>query len=61
MEQSLLIELIRTLHPEEKEHILQFTAFSFFNHGRMKTLVEPLLEICLRHQWDDPLQKLDKK
>ena len=61
MEQSLLIELIRTLHPEEKEHILQFTAFSFFNHGRMKTLVKPLLEICLRHSWDDPLQNLDKK
>ncbi|MBK6997758.1 MAG: hypothetical protein IPH31_23800 [Lewinellaceae bacterium] len=35
MEQSNLIELIRTLNPEEKEQIRQF-ALPFFNNGKMK-------------------------
>jgi hypothetical protein len=61
MEQSQLVELIRVLKPKEKEQILQFHAFPFFQGSNMKSYVRPLLEICLKHPWDNPGQKLDKK
>ena len=61
MEQSQLVELIRTLSTQEKEHILQFASLSMFNQGRMRVQVGPLLDICLNHPWHDPEQKLEKK
>lgn len=61
MEQSQLIELIQTLQPKEKEQILQFATLTFFNQGRMKAQVVPLLDICLNHPWHDPQQKLQKE
>jgi len=61
MEQSHLIELIKTLSQAEKADILQFAAISFFNNGRMRAQVVPLLKICLNHPWDDSLQNLDKR
>ena len=60
MEQSHLIELIKTLQPEEKEQILPFAALSNFSKSKMKTYVGPLLEICLVHPWHEPEQILDK-
>jgi hypothetical protein len=61
MEQSQLIEFILTLEPEEKEQVRQFATLPFFNDGRMRTLVLPLLDICLNHPWHDPKQVLKKK
>ncbi|MFN0213301.1 MAG: hypothetical protein ACKVT2_03525, partial [Saprospiraceae bacterium] len=61
MEQTNLIELIQSLKPKEKDQILQFASLAFFNNGRMKAQVFPLLELCLSHKWDDPQQRLKKK
>ncbi len=61
MEQSQLIELIQGLKTEEKDYVLQFSTLSYFNHGRMRAQVIPLLEICLNHPWHLSDQKLDKK
>ena len=60
MEQSQLVELIKTLSPKEKEQILHFSKVPFFLQGKMKLYVGPLLELCLRHPWHDPEQKLEK-
>ena len=61
MEHSNLIEVIRTLNKDEKEQIRQFVTLPFFNNGKMKAFVGPLLEICLTHSWDstEPLDKID--
>jgi hypothetical protein len=61
MEQSLLIELIRTLNQTEKDLIRQFAALPFFNQGKMKAYVPGLLNICLSHHYHDPQIILDKK
>ncbi len=61
MEQSNLIELIQTLKAEEKDELLPFASLAFFNNGRMKAQVFPLLELCLNHDWDDSQQRLNKK
>jgi hypothetical protein len=61
MEQSLLIELIRTLDSSEKAHLLQFAALPFFNNGRMREHTLPFLNICLDHPWHLPEQRLEKK
>jgi len=61
MEQSHLIELIKTLSPAEKADILQFATISFFNKGRMRAHVGSLLDFCLSQSWDDPEQRLEKK
>lgn len=59
MEQSYLIELIQTLSSAEKNQILRFSEIPFFNSGRMRSSVGPLLEICLQHPWEkEPLDKL---
>jgi hypothetical protein len=60
MEQSQLIELIKTLSPAERSGILQFATISFFNNGRMRAHVCPLLELCFNRSWDDPEQRLEK-
>lgn len=61
MEQSSLIELIRTLNSTEKDHVRQFAALPFFNNGKMRAHVGPLLELCLSHSWDSASQPLDKE
>ncbi len=61
MEQSQLVELIRTLKPEEKAPLLHFSAAQYFNNGRMRAQVIPLLDICLNHPWHLDEQRLDKK
>ncbi len=60
MEQSQLVELIRTLQPAEIEKIRSFAAIPFFNNGRMKAQVVPLLDICLTHPWNGSPQMLKK-
>ncbi len=60
MEQSQLVELIRLLKPEEKEHVLEFSTLHFFNVGRMRERVITLLSICLDHPWHLNEQKLEK-
>ncbi len=60
MEESQLIELIKSIKPEEKEHLLEFAMLRFFNNGRMRAQIRPLLDICLNHPWHDPEQKLEK-
>ncbi|MFN0216716.1 MAG: hypothetical protein ACKVT2_20860 [Saprospiraceae bacterium] len=61
MEQSQLIELIRTLLPQEKEQVLQFASLQFINTGKMRAQVIPLLKICLSHPWEDPNLELNNK
>ena len=61
MEQSQLVELIRTLQTEEKEQILHFATNQFFNQGRMRAQVIPLLDIFLNQPWHISEQKLDKR
>jgi len=61
MEQSQLIELIRVIKSEEKDYIIQFSTLPYFNQGRMRAQVIPLLEICLNHPWHLDEQKLDKR
>ncbi len=60
MEQSQLVELIKTLSPKEKEQILHFAALPFFPRSKTKSYVRQLLEICLKHPWHDTNQKLEK-
>lgn len=60
MEQSQLVELIKTLSPKEKELVLQFASIDFFNHGRMRGQVGGLLRICLSFPWQDVSLRLDK-
>lgn len=61
MEQSQLVELIRTLSPAEQERVLQFASIPYFNQGKMRAFVPELLNICLSHPWGDPTASLDKK
>ncbi len=61
MEQSQLVELIRTLKPEELAQIRHFAAIPFFNNGRMRAQIIPLLDIFLNHPWHFSEQKLEKK
>ena len=59
--QSRLVELVKTLQPEEKAQILQYITVPLFNNGRMRAFVGPLLDICMNHPWQDVEQRLDKK
>ncbi|MDX1912474.1 MAG: hypothetical protein SFV22_13350 [Saprospiraceae bacterium] len=61
MEQSLLIELIRTLSTSEREQLLQFAALPYINHGRMKDYTLPLLKFCIDNFSSEKSQNLDKK
>lgn len=61
MEQSHLIELIKTLSHEEKRQVLQFSALSQFNSGKMRDRVPALLELCFSIQWEDDSQSLEKR
>lgn len=61
MEQSQLIELIRTLTQTEKELIQQLASIPYFNQGKMKAFVPRLLDICMGHPWQEPQTILDKK
>lgn len=60
MDQSQLIELIRTLKPEETAQIRHFAAIPLFTNGRMRGQIIPLLDICLSHAWSSDEQKLEK-
>ena len=61
MEQTQLIELIRTLNHTEKDLIQQFSVLPFFNQGKMKAVVPKLLEVCMNHSWQEAQDNLDKK
>lgn len=57
MEQSQLTELILTLSPEEKKQVLEFAPLSLFTKGKYKHYVVNLLNVCLFHDWPNPLSK----
>ncbi len=61
MEQSYLIELIRTLSPEEKPQAREFAALSFVNEGKMHAWVVPLLDVCFEFVIRENAGDLDKK
>jgi hypothetical protein len=48
MEDSQLVELIRTLTPEERELARQLTKVDYFNSGKMKAYSPILLEVLLQ-------------
>lgn len=60
MEQSLLIDMIRTLSTTEKAHLMEYAMLSFVNNGRMKEHVLPFLRLCFEHPWHLPEQRLEK-
>ncbi len=60
MEQSHLYELIKRLSPEEREEVLPFAKVSFFNSGRMRAQVGPLIELCSVHLQENPEGILEK-
>ena len=60
MDQTQLIELIKTLTPTEKAQILPFATTPFFNNGRMRAYVGPLVALCMEHPWHEPEQRLEK-
>ena len=60
MEQSQLVELIKTLKPKEKEQILQFASLFFFSRSKMRFHIGPLLDCCFNHNWEDSQQKMTK-
>lgn len=45
MEQTQLFEYIITLQPEEKEGVLQFASLPYFNNGKLRALVTPMLNL----------------
>lgn len=57
MEQSLLIELILTLSPKEKEHVLEFASLSLFTKSKYKPYVLALLKLGICHDWGMPMPK----
>jgi len=61
MEQSQLVELIRTLSPEEMEHVREFSTLHFFNSGSLRNPAITLLNICIDHPWHIEGQKLEKE
>jgi len=61
MEKSHLVDLVKTLNPNEMGHLLEFSTFSFFNIGKMKDRVTPLLELCLNNLRNSTPQNLEKK
>lgn len=61
MEQSHLLELIRTLSPEEMDEIRLFSTLPAFNHGKMKTQVPLLLDICMSYSLNAEQQALEKR
>ena len=61
MEQSQLVELIRTLKPEERAQIQHFSTNPMFNNGRMRAQIIPLLQLCLNHTWVEEGAELEKK
>ena len=60
MEESQLVELIRTLMHEEKEKILQIATQQISTGSKMQVHVGRLLHVCLKHSWDDPDKSLEK-
>ncbi|MDX1911540.1 MAG: hypothetical protein SFV22_08655, partial [Saprospiraceae bacterium] len=47
MHQSQLMELIQAMSPDEQSEMLDFTQLPFFNSGRMRKQVRPMLQLCL--------------
>jgi len=60
MEQSYLMELIRTLSHEEKSQAREFAALSFVNDGKMRGQVLPLLDVCFGHSFAESPGGLEK-
>lgn len=61
MEQSNFFELVKTLDSDKIQQIRQFSTISFFNHGRYRTQVIALLELCFKHVLGQTRQTLEKK
>jgi len=61
MEQTQLVELIKTLSPQEKSKLLQFDEISIISQGKVAKRVKELLSVCLLHPWENAGEVLDKK
>ncbi|MEZ4926611.1 MAG: hypothetical protein R3A50_10060 [Saprospiraceae bacterium] len=60
MVNTQLFEMIRALNEEERSEVMHFATIPFFNAGRMRAYVEPLIGVCvdyLEHNPDDNLEK----
>jgi hypothetical protein len=56
MDQSLLLELLNSLTPTEKQLVLELKDIKFFNNGKLRKLASQLLDICVSAE----SSKLDK-
>lgn len=61
MEQSQLVELIKTLSPEEKQDVLTFSTLSTVFGKKIKPQAATLLQICLEHDWHNPYLVFEKQ
>ncbi len=61
MEQTQLVELIKSLQAAEKENFLQYAQPSCFPGVKIKPHVASLLRICFSQPWQDSAHKLEKK
>lgn len=61
MENSQFLELLKTLGDKEKERFLLFASNFYFNNGRDKALVLPLVLICYEYLAGNIPQISDKK
>lgn len=61
MEQTQLVELVKSLKPEEVPHLQQFSSISMFNSSKISIPVSSLLDYCLKHFRSNVEQKLEKQ
>lgn len=61
MENSQFLELLQTLGDQEKERFLLFAGNFYFNNGRDKAFVRPLIQICYEYFDGNFPQISDKK
>jgi len=60
MEQSQLLELIATLTSAEKDQVKDMSVNTHLNSGKLKDIVQRLLEICVNHIDREGQKSLDK-
>jgi hypothetical protein len=55
------MELIQAMSPDERTEMLDFAQLPFFNRGRMRAQVKPLIEHCIAFLAQDQAQDLSKE
>jgi hypothetical protein len=61
MEQTQLVELLRTLDQSERQQLMDFAQAPSLNNGRFQARVILLLELCLDFNWANSSLSLSKE